>query len=93
MGYKINKAQNKSNCAYRFRQAGLRLLTECVKAYKSKKTSGTASASLSSRTVPVVRAKPDFGFSPNASKHTKARKQVGLCLSPSSRAVPAVPVR
>ena len=37
------------NCACRFRQAGLRLLTECVKAYKSKKTSGTASVSLSSR--------------------------------------------
>ena len=107
LGYKINKAQNKSNWACRFRQAGLRLLAKCVKAYKSKKTSGTASASLSSRlcllsalsrtaascrmrqsiksektsrAVPVVRAKPDCGFLPNASKHTKARKQAGLRL-------------
>ena len=33
-----------------------------------------------SRAVPVVRAKPDCGFLPNASKHTKARKQAGLRL-------------
>lgn len=35
-----------------------------------------------SRAVPVVRAKPDCGFLPNASKHTKARKQAGLRLHP-----------
>ena len=32
--------------------------------------------------MPAVFAKPDFGFSSNASKHTKARKQAGLRLHP-----------
>ena len=40
---------------------------------RGEKTSGV---------VPVVRAKPDCGFLPNASKHTKARKQAGLRLHP-----------
>ena len=42
-----------------------------VRHKRGEKTSGV---------VPVVRAKPDCGFLPNASKHTKARKQAGLRL-------------
>ena len=64
LGYKINKAQNKSNCACCLRQAGLRFLAECVKAKKRENKSDSACRSCKAGLRLLSGVYDGYGISP-----------------------------